>query len=263
MSAIFFDLDGVLYEGERAIDGAAAVVSWSKELSIPHLFLTNTSSRPRTTLVEKLASFDIDTNINEFLTPPVATVQWLKQNHANACITLFIPEATKEEFHEFNIYDGSSTKNIDALIVGDLGTGWGFATLNRAFTLLMNNPDAELIALGMTRYWRSDNGLQLDAGPYVKALEYATGRAPLVLGKPALGFFEAGLKLLNCSPDDAIMIGDDIRGDIEAAQNAGIRAILVKTGKYKPEDLKQNITPDAVINSIAGFPDWWKTNKIG
>jgi ribonucleotide monophosphatase NagD (HAD superfamily) len=65
-----------------------------------------------------------------------------------------------------------------------LGEGWDFATLNRAFRLLMAEPHPRLIALGMTRYWRAADGLRLDTAPFVVALQHATGIAPVVLGKP-------------------------------------------------------------------------------
>ncbi len=93
----------------------------------------------------------------------------------------------------------------------------------------MNNPAAILLALGMTRYWRSAQGLQLDAEPFVSALAYATGRDPIVTGKPAVDFYAAAIKLLG-QHDQIYMIGDDIRGDIAAAQKLALKAILVRTG---------------------------------
>lgn len=260
MPAILFDIDGVLYEGDRPIPGAAETIEWCIANSIPHLFLTNTSSRPRSALVTKLAGFGIQTAADDFLTPPVATVSWLKQNNITS-IALFIPEATREEFADFDILSSESNHKVDAVIIGDMGAQWDFTTLNNAFRLLINNPEAKLIALGMTRYWRADDGLRLDAGPYVSALQYATDCKPVVLGKPAVTFYQAALKLLKQEDKNTVMVGDDIKGDIEAAQFAGIRAILVKTGKFKTEDLQSGINPDAVIQSIAELPEWWQAHS--
>jgi len=260
MSAILFDLDGVLYEGNHAIAGAAEVINWFDAHSIPHLFLTNTSSKPRSDLVDKLASFKIETSVDQFLTPPVATAQWLKKNSGGA-VALFIPESTKSEFMDFEI-STSTTEKVSAVVIGDLGEGWDFNTLNRAFRLLVENPEAILLALGMTRYWRAENGLQLDAGAYVSALSYATGRVPVVLGKPARTFYQAALDYLQADSRKTVMIGDDIKGDIEAAQQAGIRTVLVRTGKFTPSDLNLGVTPDVVIDSIADLPEWWTNNKL-
>lgn len=260
MSAILFDLDGVLYEGDQAIAGAAETIDWFNAQSIPHLFLTNTSSKPRSALVEKLANLGIRTSIDQFLTPPLATAQWLKKNSEGA-IALFIPDATKEEFSDFEI-SASSGDKISAIVVGDLGELWDFKTLNHAFRLLIDNPDASLVALGMTRYWLAEDGLRLDAGAYVSALSYATGKQPVVLGKPAQAFYQAALDLLNAESNDTVMIGDDIKSDIEAAQNIKLKTVLVRTGKYKPSDLDLGIKPDTVIDSIADLTHWWTNNQL-
>ena len=260
MKAILFDLDGVLYTGENVIEGAAGVISWCIDAAIPHLFLTNTTSRPRTALVDKLTGFGIVTNPDDFLTPAVAAMQWLS-NNITGNIALFIPDATRDEFAGFQQCDDNSEHDAQAVIVGDLGEGWNFKTLNRAFRLLMNNPDTKLIALGMTRYWRAEDGLRLDAAPFVKALEHASGREAIVLGKPSKEFYSSALDRLGCDASETIMIGDDIRGDIEASQSAGIRGLLVKTGKFQQTDLDQGIKPFDVIDSIADLPGWWASHS--
>ena len=260
MKAILFDLDGVLYTGENAIEGAAEVINWCVDEAVPHLFLTNTTSRPRAALVDKLAGLSIETNPDDFLTPALAAVQWLS-NNINGKIALFIPDATREEFADFDQCDDDSEEGAQAVIIGDLGEGWNFKTLNRAFRLLMNKPGTKLIALGMTRYWRAEDGLRLDAAPFVKALEHACGREAIVLGKPSIEFYSSALDRLGCDASETIMIGDDIRGDIEASQNTGIRGLLVRTGKYQRTDLDQGIKPFDVIDSIADLPGWWTSHN--
>lgn len=256
MSAILFDLDGVLYEGDRPIDGAAKTIDWFNKNSIPHLFLTNTTSRSRAELVQKLSAFGIETRKEDYLTPPVAAKQWLQSNALNR-IALFVPESTREEFSGFELVIDENS-DVDAVVVGDLGVRWTFKTMNQVFRTMINNPDARLVALGMTRYWRSDAGLQLDVGPMIKAFEYATGTQAVVTGKPAKAFFEAAVNLLQVDAD-IIMIGDDIRGDIEASQQAGLKAIQVRTGKFSASDLDLGITPDVILDSIADLPAWWQS----
>ena len=260
MKAILFDLDGVLYTGDSAIQGSADVINWCLDESIPHLFLTNTTSRPRASLVDKLAKFGIRSAPEDFLTPSVAANLWLRHNISGR-IALFIPEATQDEFSDFEKCDDSSEQGADAVVIGDLGESWDFKTLNRAFRLLMNNENTRLVALGMTRYWRAEDGLRLDAAPFVKALEHASGRKPVVLGKPSNEFYTSALTTLGCNARDAVMIGDDIRGDIEGSQNAGIKGLLVRTGKFRTTDLEQGIKPYDVIDSIADLPAWWRSNS--
>jgi phospholysine phosphohistidine inorganic pyrophosphate phosphatase len=257
MKAILFDLDGVIYESDGVIAGAAGAIEWFRQRNIPHLFLTNTSSRPRRALVEKLAGFGIQSSENEFLTPPVAAQQWLR-HHVKHKVACFVTEATRSEFEQFDLTDDPND-NIDAVVIGDIGEAWNFATLNRAFLMLMNNPQAHLIALGMTRYWKAAGGLQLDAGPFVAALEYATDRKPLVMGKPAKKFYQAALAMLAVAPEQTVMIGDDIVGDIKAAIKRDFHTVLVRTGKFSESDLERKITPDAVLDSIADLPDYWES----
>ena len=259
MKAILFDLDGVLYTGDKAIEGAAQTINWCRDQAIPHLFLTNTTSRPRTALVDKLAGFDISATADDFLTPSLAARRWLVDN-VEGKIALFIPEATRDEFSAFDQCDDHAEQGAAAVIIGDLGEGWNFTTLNRAFRLLMSNRETSLIALGMTRYWRAADGLMLDAAPFVKALEHASGREAIVLGKPSTDFYVTALELLGYTAEQTLMIGDDIKGDIQGSQLAGIRGLLVKTGKFQATDLQQGISPYDVIESIADLPAWWQTH---
>lgn len=257
MPGILFDLDGVFYQNGQPISGASQTLEWVRRQSIPYLFVTNTSSKPRTAIIEKLANFGIETNAKHILTPPVAAGAWLKSELKNPCLALYVSEATKVEFSNFQIASSNSTR-VDAVIIGDLGSAWTFDLINTAFQQLMASPTAHFIALGLTRYWKTANALQLDVGPFVKALEYATGHDARVCGKPSPSFFEAAAKQLQLEASQLIMIGDDIQGDIDGAQKAGLKALQVRTGKFREADLQQGITPDAIIDSIADLPDWWE-----
>jgi len=259
MNALLLDLDGVLYQGDHMIPGAAETLDWIAGQAIPHLFVTNTTSRSRAALVDKLAGMGIRVDGECLLTPAVAAAGWLKQ-HADGPVALFVPAATRADFASLPVVAPSAESGASAVVVGDLGRAWDFPTLNRAFRLLMNKPRPALVALGMTRYWQVDDGLQLDAGPFVAALAYASGVEPVVLGKPASAFFERAAAQLGAEPRHTVMAGDDIVGDIDGAQNAGLRGLLVRTGKFRAQDLDCGIKPHDVIESIAGLPDWWQRN---
>jgi HAD superfamily hydrolase (TIGR01458 family) len=248
----------VLYEGDHPVAGAAQAVEWLAECGIPHLFVTNTTSRPRKALVKKLEKLGIETTVDVILTPPVAADRWLAQ-HAPGPAALFVPPATADEFHSVVRLDEHAESGAASVVLGDLGESWSFPVLNRAFRLLLSDPRPVLVALGMTRYWRAADGLRLDVAPFVKALEHATGAEAVVLGKPALAFFDTALRMLGCAAQQAVMIGDDVVGDVQGAQRAGLRGVLVRTGKFRAADLEGEIHPDAVLDSIAALPDWWQT----
>ena len=253
--SFLIDIDGVLYQGDKVIPGAENTIRWIQQNKIPHVFITNTTSRPRERIVEKLDRLGINISENSILTPPVAACKWLSIN-APGPTALFIPEATLKDFKTIIKLEQTGEQTA-AVVLGDYGENWTFSELNRAFRLLMDNPKSVLVALGMTRYWQASDGLRLDVGPFVKALEYASGHTAIVLGKPSIDFFEAALLLLPSEPSQAFMVGDDIVGDIKGSQLAGIKGILVRTGKFRDSDLNLGIKPNAIIDSIAELPIWW------
>ena len=145
------------------------------------------------------------------------------------------------------------------MVVGDLGEAWDFATLNRAFRLLTAQPRPTLVALGMARFWKAVDGLYLDNGPFAQALAFAAGVEPVVTGKPSADFFGAAARELGLAAGDIVMVGDDVVGDVGGAQAAGMRGVLVRTGKFTPDDLDRGVTPDAVLDSVVDLPDWWRS----
>jgi phospholysine phosphohistidine inorganic pyrophosphate phosphatase len=257
MRGILLDLDGVLYDSETAIDGAAEAVLWIRSRNIPHLFVTNTTSRGRAALVEKLHRFGIPADSSQILTPCAAAAEWLKK-HAEGPAALFVNPKALAEFEQVDRLPEEAEAGARYVVIGDLGDAWNFHTLNRAFRLLHSNPESVLIALGMTRFWHAHDGIRLDAAPFVAALERATGRNPLVLGKPAEPFFRAAADRLGLRASEIVMFGDDIETDIAGAQRAGLQGVLLRTGKFRESDLLSPVKPDAVLHSIRDLPAWWK-----
>jgi len=190
------------------------------------------------------------------MTPCEAAADWLRSREA-AKVSLFLPPAARPAFDGLDLLPEDAESGAHYVVIGDLASAWDFATLNRAFRLLHSNPEAVLIALGMTRYWKAAAGISLDVAPFVAALEHATGRKALVLGKPAAEFFHAAADRLGIPHREILMVGDDIESDIAGAQLAGMRAALVRTGKFRQSDLAGPVKPDAILDSVAELPSWW------
>ena len=109
-----------------------------------------------------------------------------------------------------------------------------------------------MIALHKGKFWQTEDGLQMDIGAFVAGLEYVTGQTATVIGKPSRTFFETALIDMGVKPARAAMIGDDIDSDIGGAQAAGMKGILVKTGKYREELVnKSSVKPNVVVDSIS------------
>ena len=249
-------MDGVLYNSEEPIPGAAESLAWVRSHEIPHLFVTNTTSRGRDALAAKLARFGIPASASEILTPCEAAADWLRSRGA-ANVALFLRPAARPAFEGLTLLPDEAESGADYVVIGDLANAWDFATLNRAFRLLHSNPEAVLIGLGMTRYWKAADGISLDVAPFVAALEHAAGRKAVVLGKPAREFFQAAADRLRVPRREILMVGDDIDSDIAGAQLAGMQAALVRTGKFRELDLAGAVRPDAVLDSVAELPAWW------
>ncbi len=161
--------------------------------------------------------------------------------------------ALLEDFEGIEPVEGDTNAPVDAIVLGDLGDGTTYARLNRAFRMLLDG--AELVALARNRYWRGDDGLMLDTGAFAAALETASGKTATLAGKPAPAFFAAALASAGASPESAIVVGDDLDSDVGGAQSAGLRGVLVRTGKFREGDLERSrVRPDAVVGSLGQLP---------
>jgi phospholysine phosphohistidine inorganic pyrophosphate phosphatase len=257
LRGILLDMDGVLYTADNIINGAVETAAWVRAQGIPHLFVTNITSKSRSALADKLRSFGIPAHEEEILTPAAAAAEWLLAQGGSG-IALFVPPSARLEFAGLPCHPDDVESGASYVVVGDLGKLWDYRTLNRAFRLLYHNPSAQLIALGMTRYWLAPDGIALDVAPFVVALEHASGRKALIFGKPARPFFQAAVEKLGLPSGQVVMIGDDIEADVGGAQAAGLKGALVKTGKFRPTDLAGTIKPDMVFASVADLPGWWE-----
>jgi HAD superfamily hydrolase (TIGR01458 family) len=244
---VLLDLSGVLYEGDRALPGAAAALERLHAASLPIRFITNITRKGSGEVLHHLSGLGFAIAADDLLSAPVAARRYLE--HRGLHPYLLVHPALEADFADL------VSDTPDAVLVGDAGDGFTYAALNRAFRLLMDG--APFLAMGNNRYFRDRDGLSLDIGPFVAALEYASGATATVLGKPAPAFFHAAVESLDCDPEEVVMVGDDALADVDGALAAGIPAILVQTGKYRPRDEDQITHSGAVVvPDIAAAVDW-------
>lgn len=253
VDGLLVDLDGTVWEGEALVPGAVRAVEELRERGVPHLFTTNTSRMSRRDVVERLAGLGLDVEPGRVLTAPRAAAHWLRGEDV-ASVRLLLPEATHEDFSDFEIAppDGPA----DAVVVGDLGPGFTFERLNAAFRSLRSG--ARLVAVHKNRYWLPEEGATLDAGPFVVGLEYAAGVEAVLVGKPARTFFELAAGLLDRPSGRLAVVGDDPESDVRGARSAGLVAVQVETGKFDPghaAGAPGEERPDHRVPSIADLPD--------
>jgi HAD superfamily hydrolase (TIGR01458 family) len=248
--ACVIDLDGTVYEGGVAVPGAAAAVGELTRAGVPICFATNTTRRPRSSLVTSLGEMGVEVEPAMLHTAPVAAARWLARRGIER-VSLLLAEATHEEFGDFAVDE----QRPQAVVVGDLGRDWTFDRLNGAFRALLQG--AELVAIQKNRFWDNGHGLQLDAGPFVAALEYASDRQAILVGKPSLAFFETAAAVLATPCGRIAVIGDSLENDVAGGQAAGCLGVAVRTGSFRQSQLADGpVRPDAVLDSIADLPRW-------
>lgn len=243
--AVLIDLAGVLHVGDQALPGAVDALVRLRASGLPLRFLTNTTRSPRRAVVELLQGLGFAVGPDEVQTAVVATRQLIEQRGLHPHV-LAHPDIAEEI--------GPSSPTPDAVVLGDAGPYFTFEAMNSAFRLLMRG--LPLIAMARNRYFKETDGLTLDMGAYVTALEYGAGVKAEVVGKPARPFFQGALAALGVSPAQAVLIGDDLHDDIGGAQAAGIAGMLVRTGKFRPADeADPNVRPAAVVDDFTAAVD--------
>jgi HAD superfamily hydrolase (TIGR01458 family) len=246
---VLLDLAGVIYEGDKALPGAGDAVARLRDAGLPLRFVTNTTRSTKRMVLDRLATLGLQLGEDELLTPAKAARVWLAQNDCSPAL-LVHPNLVQE-------FEGLPERPDTAVVIGDAGESFTYDNLNRVFRQLLGG--ARLIALAKNRAFKDQDGeLSLDAGAFVTALEYASQRTAIVLGKPALDFFAAALASMGCSPADAVMVGDDAEADVAGALRAGLgAAVLVRTGKYSPGDEDRfDPPPTATVDNLSAAADW-------
>lgn len=247
ISALLIDLDGTVYSQGKAYPGVVDTIQGLKDRGIPYRFITNTTMRNRWQLVQRLWGMGIATDLEQlFIAPQAAAEYCLKKGYRRVWLVA-ANEAIAEEFEHVRLVD----QGADAIVLGDLGEQFNHEILNRIFQAVMD--DAQLIAMQKSRYWMTkEYGLTMDLGAYVAALEYATGKEAVVVGKPSRAFFDLAVESLGVERKRIAVVGDSLENDVTGAKKAGLQSILVKTGVFREDDLaKTQVQPDVIVQSLS------------
>lgn len=234
---VLLDLSGVLYVGDEAVPGAVEALARLRDAGLAVRFVTNVTRRPFEEILESLRALGFDMSADELLTAPRAARRYLEAHDLHPY--LLVHPALEREFADL------ARAPPDAVLLGDAEKRFRYENLNRAFRLLMDG--APLLAMGDNRYFRDKDGLSLDIGPFVAALEYASDKRAVILGKPSADFFRVAVDALGCAPEEAVMVGDDALADVDGALAAGLQGILVRTGKYRDGDEDRITHTGAVV----------------
>jgi len=223
-----FDLDGVFYKGKESrekiggTDAIEALRARGRKLYI----LTNNSTDSSETVHARLAEFGIPVRQEEVLTSALLTADYLRARHGKVTYFLVGEEGLEAEMDRFG-HRRTRGEEADFVVVG-LDRRLTYEKLDHAARLARNG--AGIVATHSARLYMYRTGPALATGPLVKAIEYASKKKAVVIGKPSPHMFRIALDRAGCERRDAVMIGDQADTDIAGAHRAGIDSILVTSG---------------------------------
>ena len=221
---LLIDFDGVIRLGNIPAPDAKEFFSFIEKKKIPACVISNTTLKTSSEIKDFFNNNNIEFNIPA-VTASEAALQYAKENYKR--VKVYSIESIKKIFADLLVEE-----NPEAVIVGDLVDGWSYDILNEIFRDVYSG--ADLIAMQKNKFWKPDGKtLCLDAGSFIKAIEYATSKEALLIGKPSPIYFKAALKMLGDENSEFLMLGDDLETDIAGSQNIGGKGILIFTGKTK------------------------------
>jgi HAD superfamily hydrolase (TIGR01458 family) len=258
MAAILLDVDGVLHVSGAPIAGAAAAVRRLRADGHRIRFVSNTTTRSRAQIGDQLRQMGIEVEDDELQTTGAVAARVL---NGKRVLALTMP-GLLDDLEGLQLVG----MNVDAVLLGgadegeETGRVFSYLNLNRAFHEL--EAGADLYCLHKNRWWQTTDGARLDTGAFVAGLEYAADIEATVLGKPSNAYFAAALDALDAEAGLTWMVGDDLENDIVGAHKHGMKTLLVRTGKFRPDDVERSqVQPDGIVSSIAQLPDWLESNS--
>jgi HAD superfamily hydrolase (TIGR01458 family) len=253
MAAILLDIDGVLHVSGELIRGAPAAVQQLRANGHRLRFVTNSTTQSRASLAQNLRDLGFELEDEELQTTALAAARELSGKRVLA-LTM---AAVLEDLEGVQLVG----EDAEAVLIGgadetdETNHVFSYMNLARAFHELEGG--AELYCLHRNRWWQTSRGPRLDSGCFVAGLEYAADLEATVVGKPSAAYFAAAVEALDADPELTWMVGDDIDADVAGAHRFGLRTVLVRTGKFRPDEVERSGTmPDGLLSSVAELPRW-------
>ena len=240
---LLIDMDGVLRLGNNPAPGVSEFLKYLENSGRKVCILSNSTLADSSGFVNFFKSNSIDCNI-PILTTVEGTLKYVKDNYKS--IEIYCSENVKHLFREFVDHESPQ-----AIIVGDIGKAWNFEILNDIFKKVLAGSD--LIAMQKNKFWSTpEEGLLLDAGSFIKAIEHAAGKEALLIGKPSPLYFQNALEFIGLDREEKfLMLGDDLETDILGAKKLNSTGILIYTGKTNKQMVKNsNVQPDFEIETL-------------
>lgn len=263
--AFLLDLDGVIVIAGAAVPGAADAIAELERRALPYRIVTNTSAVSRATLSRWSSRLGAPIPAERFESALSASAAWTARTFPDEPLYVLASDDAKSEFAGQRLMSheeaGAPGASAAAVVIGDSPEEASFDNLNRAFRLIRGG--ARLIGMHRNPWWLTPEGPTLDSGSFVVGLEFAAETRATIVGKPTPAFFTQSIRDLrkevgrDLARGDIAMVGDDVRTDVRASQRAGLRGILVLSGKHGRADVevaareRGGRRPDGIARDLA------------
>ena len=252
---LLLDIDGVLVTSWKALPGAVEALEEIADTGLPRMFLTNTTSKSRAQIADALTDVGFKVRDDEIVTAAVLTAEYLRTKHPGKRVVVLNEGAVTEDMAGVDLVDDDP----EVVVFGGAGPSFTHELLSRALGWMIDG--VPTIAMHRSLTWSTSSGPKIDTGVYLEGLQKATGKKIRAIGKPSPLGFRSAVEMLGVGdPAGVVMVGDDMYSDVLGAQKTAITGVLVRTGKFLPEQLDALVkdefwqVPDHVIDSIADLP---------
>ena len=240
------DMDGVIYHGNKILDGVTEFITWMQENDKKFVFLTNSSERTPQELSMKLERMGLHISADHFYTSAMATAEFLHSQKPDSTAYVIGEAALMKALYDKGIY--MNDVNPDYVVVGETST-YSFEKLTKAINLVLKG--AKLIGANPDITGPIENGICPATGALIAPIEIATGKKAYFVGKPNPLMLRHGLKKLNCHSQDIAFIGDRMDTDIIAGIESNVDTVLVLSGVTSMEEISNfPYRPRYILNNV-------------
>ena len=262
MKLFLFDMDGTLYLGNRLYDFTLELLQEIRRTGGKYLFITNNSSKSVADYVKKLAAFGIEATRDDFMTSSQATAYYLHKHHEGQRLYVCGTESLKQELRGEGFTVTTDLDQVDCIVMG-FDTELTFQKLHDVSYLLLTRKEIPYIATNPDLVCPTEFGSVPDCGSVCGMIFNATGRKPIVIGKPSPLMPELAMDKLGYRKEETCVVGDRIYTDVKSGLNAGCTGILVMSGETTYEILEASPEkPHLVMESAREILDILKAQEV-
>ena len=248
MKLYLFDMDGPLYLGDRLYPFTIELLETIRKTGGKYLFITNNSSKSVADYVKKLGKFGIQATEEDFMTSSQATAYYLKQHHWGQKLYVCGTRSLIEELESEGFETTTDIEKTECVVMG-FDTELTFQKLWDVSKLLLTKKDLPYIATNPDLVCPTEFGSVPDCGSVCIGIQNATGRTPIVIGKPSALMPELAMAKFGYRKEETTVIGDRIYTDVKSGLNAGANTILVLSGESTLQTLAESPDkPHFVLN---------------